>query len=152
MKFGGELITNVIFKEKILKLKFCDEKHNLFSTDWMEQFQLWDISINSSCPKIQNLTAEADKSKGTLPEVVSGGLDRCKKMSGKFGLKPNIQPVFKKKRTVLFASLNQINEELNRLEQIGELSKVEFHLQSVLRKVKRSVFVQISATVLNKCI
>ena len=94
----------------------------------MEQFQLWDMSINSFCQKIQNSIAETDKLieelKGTFPEVFSGGFGRYKKMSAKFELKPNIKPVFKKKRNVPFALFNQIDEELNRFEQIGVLSKV----------------------------
>ena len=88
-----------------------------------------DMTINTFCQKIQNLTAEADKLKelkGTFPEVFSGGLGRRKKMSTKFELKPNIQPGFKKKRNVPFAALNQIDEELNSLKQIGVLSRVEY--------------------------
>ena len=85
--------------------------------------------INSFCQKIQNLTIEIDKLKeelkGTFLEVFPGGLGWCKQ-SAKFELKPNIQSVFKKKRNVSIASLNQIDEELNRLEQIGVLSKVEY--------------------------
>ena len=81
-------------------------------------------------PEIQNLTAEADKlkeeSKGAFPEVFLGRLGRYKKMSTKFELKSNIQEVLKKKRNVPFAPLNLIDEELNRLEQIGVLSKVEY--------------------------
>ena len=49
------------------------------------------------------------------PEVFSGVFGRCKKMSAKFELKPNIQPAFRKKRKVLLASLNQIGGELNNL-------------------------------------
>ena len=65
IKFVGELITNVTFKEKNLKSKMfvMRNKNNLFRTDWMEQFQLWDMAINSFCQKIQNLTAKADKLK-----------------------------------------------------------------------------------------
>ena len=37
--------------------------NNLFNTDWMEQFQLWDMPINSFCQKIQNLTTEVDNLK-----------------------------------------------------------------------------------------
>ncbi len=37
--------------------------NNLFSTDWMEQFQLWDMPINSFCQKIQNLIAKVNKLK-----------------------------------------------------------------------------------------
>ena len=37
IKFMGELITNITFKEKNLEIKIvCDEKHNLFGIDWME--------------------------------------------------------------------------------------------------------------------
>ena len=46
-------------------------------------------------------------------------------MSAKSELKPNILPVLKKKSNVPFVSLNKIDEELNRLEQTGILSKVE---------------------------
>ena len=103
--------------------------NNLFGIDCLDQFQLWDMPINSFCQKILNLTVEADKLKeelkGTFPEVFFGRLDRCK-MSAKFEWKPNIPPVFIKKRNVPFSSLNQIDEELNRLEQIGVLSKVEY--------------------------
>ena len=64
--------------------------------------------------------------KGTFPEVFPSGLGRYKKTFAKFELKPNIEPVFKKKRNVPFALLNQIDEELNRLKQIGVLLKVEY--------------------------
>ena len=46
-------------------------------------------------------------------------------MTTKFELKYDIQPMFKKKK-VPFASLPQINEELNRLERTGVLSKTEY--------------------------
>ena len=41
IKFLGKLIKNVTFKEKTLKLKMIVMRntHNLFGTDWMEQFQ-----------------------------------------------------------------------------------------------------------------
>ena len=66
--------------------------------------------------KIQNLTIEADKLKeelrGMFLEVFPGRLGWCQK-SAKFELKPNTQSVFKKKRNVPFASLNQINNNIN---------------------------------------
>ena len=63
------------------------------------------MPINSFCQKKKkknkqknkqkkNLTGEEDKLKeelkGTFPEVFSGGVGRCKKMSAKFELKPYI--------------------------------------------------------------
>ena len=44
----------------------------------------------------------------------------------KFELQDNVQPMFKRKRNVSFASLEQINEELNRLVKTGNLSKLEY--------------------------
>ena len=41
-------------------------------------------------------------------------------------MKDGAQPVFKKKRNVPFAALEQINKELDRLEQAGILSKTYF--------------------------
>ena len=44
----------------------------------------------------------------------------------KFKLQDDAQPVFKKNRNVSFASLEQINEELDRLVKPGVLSKLEY--------------------------
>ena len=96
----------------------------------MTQFQLWDLPINSYSQKIDNLDAEAEKLKKELreayPEFFSGGLGRCTKMLAKFELQNDIKPVLKKKRNVPFASLEQINEELDRLVRTGVLLKVEY--------------------------
>ena len=43
----------------------------------------------------------------------------------KFELQDNIQPVFKKKWNVPFASLEQINEEVDRLIKTGVLLKLK---------------------------
>ena len=75
--------------------------NKLFGTDWMTQFQLWDLPVNSYCQKIENLSTEVEKLKKELkvayPEIFSGGLGRCTKMMAKFELQDNVQPVFKKK-------------------------------------------------------
>ena len=47
-------------------------------------------------------------------------------MIAKFELQDNVQPMFKKKWNVPFASLEQINEELDRLVKTGVLSKLEY--------------------------
>ena len=47
-------------------------------------------------------------------------------MMSKFELQDDVQPVFKKKRNVPFASLEQINEEFVRLVNTGVLSKLEY--------------------------
>ena len=47
-------------------------------------------------------------------------------MMAKFELQDDVQPLFKKKRNVSFASLEQINEELDRLIKTGVLSKLKY--------------------------
>ena len=44
-------------------------------------------------------------------------------MKARFQVKDHVQPIFKKKRNVPFAALEQIDEELDRLEKAGILSK-----------------------------
>ena len=60
------------------------------------------------------------------PVFFSGGLRKCSKLKAKLKVKHGAQPVFKKKRNVPFAALEQINKELDRLEQAGILSKTDF--------------------------
>ena len=43
----------------------------------------------------------------------SGGLGKCSKLKAKLKVKDGAQPVFKKKRNVPFAALEQINKELD---------------------------------------
>ena len=107
INFKGELITTATFMGKTLKLKLFVLKNtnNLFSTDWMTQFRVWDLPVNSYCQKVENYGTEAEKLKTdlkqTYPEVFSS------KMLAKFELNDNAQPVFKKKHNVSFASLEQ---------------------------------------------
>ena len=52
-------------------------------------------------------------------------LGKCFKLKAKVKRKDGAQPVFKKKRKVPLAALEQINKELDRLEQAGILSKTD---------------------------
>ena len=64
--------------------------------------------------------------KELFPDVFSGGLGRCNKMAVKLELKNDSQPVFKKNRNVSSASLTHIDKELQRLEQMGVISKIQY--------------------------
>ncbi len=57
-----QLITNATFNGKTLKLKSFvqNNTNNLFSTDWMTQFQFWDLPLNSYYQKFENLSTEAE--------------------------------------------------------------------------------------------
>ena len=106
------------------------DTNNLFGTDWLDKFELWDTPISDFCHNIKSHTTEVDVVKRELrekfPEVFSGGLGRCTKMVASFELKENAQPVFRKKRSVPFASLEKIDQELDRMVATGILSKVDY--------------------------
>ena len=74
--------------------------------------------------------AEAEKIKmelkGSFPKVFSAGLGKCTKIKAKFELKENTHLILRKKRNVPFAATEEINKELDRLVNMGILSKVEF--------------------------
>ena len=64
--------------------------------------------------------------KCSFPEVFLAGLCKYIKIKAKFELKENTRPIFRKKRNVSFAATEEINKELDRLVNMGILSKVEF--------------------------
>ena len=103
---------------------------NLFGTDWIQEFNLWDLPINTFCQKVKSLMTEKQslktELKKTFPEIFAASLGKCTKTAAKFKLIDNAQPIFKKKRSTPFASLEKINKELDRLVKTGILSKVEF--------------------------
>lgn len=64
--------------------------------------------------------------------------------------KPDVNSVFKKKRNVPLASLNQIEQELNRLVEMGVLAKVEYSEWAsatvyIKKRTKKFVYVLNSA-------
>ena len=65
IKFEVELITNATLNGKNLKLKsfVLKNTNNVFGTDRMTQFQIWNLPVNSYCQKIENLSSEAEKLK-----------------------------------------------------------------------------------------
>ena len=68
IKFGGEIIIPVSLNgiTKKLKVFVLKNTENLFGSDWLQKFNLWDQPINTFCQKVECLTAEAEKIKMEL--------------------------------------------------------------------------------------
>ena len=130
--FEGEAIVNVSLRKKTRKLKVFVLRNatNLFGTDWITEFELWDAPISDFCNKVENLSAEADKLKTdlkeTFPSVFSDKLGRCTKATAKLELRDDQTPIFKKPRSVPFASREKIETELDRLVQTGVLTPINY--------------------------
>ena len=50
----------------------------------------------------------------------------CKKMAAKLEVKENAKPYIQVKKNVPFGALEQIDKELERLENLGVISRIEF--------------------------
>ena len=62
LRFKGEFNCFEEFSGKTMKTKvfLMKESSNLFRTDWMNQFNLWDIPISSYCIEINVLSSDTE--------------------------------------------------------------------------------------------
>lgn len=116
---------------------------DVIGIEWFEAFGLWDVPINSLCAQVKEATLQQTSpaiqqqqpgvdSSGTndiltqFADVFSDELGTCTKTEAKLYLKPGARPIYRMKRPVPYAALDAVEAELNRLEQSGVLTKVEF--------------------------
>uniref|UniRef100_A0A5S6QNW5 Reverse transcriptase domain-containing protein n=1 Tax=Trichuris muris TaxID=70415 RepID=A0A5S6QNW5_TRIMR len=106
-------------------------KLNLLGLDWIDQLQLWNMSscgaalhgILGSQHKAEHLTMDIQN---LYPKVCNAELGHCTKFKASLSLRPDAQPVFKRKRPVPYAALSLVEQELDRLEQLGIISKIDY--------------------------
>lgn len=103
---------------------------NILGIDWIEILQLWDIPISSVCNQLSVSSTPViqfvDMVKDRFKILFDGSLGACTQAEAVLYLKENIQPVYKPKRPVPFAAYPAIDAELNRLENIGVIEKVNY--------------------------
>ena len=128
----GENFINVFFngKERKLKAFVMQNAQNLFGTDWMEEFDRFNVPKNTFCYKIDGTTKSSDKLKKELkikfPEIFLEGLGFCSKVKAKFEVKENVMSVFRPKKPVPYASVEIIDKELGRQEKLGVIEKIDY--------------------------
>ena len=68
-----ETFINVFFngKERKLKAFVMQNAQNLFGMDWMEEFNLFNVLINTFCHKIDGTTTNSDKLKKKAKNEIS---------------------------------------------------------------------------------
>ena len=103
---------------------------SLFGVDWIVLFNLWERPVNSFCNKLNTekstkMESFLDDLKAEFPRVFSEGLGHCVKTEVKFGVKKDATPVFEPKRNVPFSSMDAIEKELERLQELDVIEKVD---------------------------
>ncbi|XP_037810815.1 uncharacterized protein K02A2.6-like isoform X2 [Lucilia sericata] len=102
---------------------------NLFGSDLMEQFKLWNQPIDSytSCKQLQvNNTLTESELRKTYPEVFRNEIGHCTHFKVHLQLKPQAVPVFRPKRQVAYAAKDQLDSEIQKLEREGIISPINF--------------------------
>ena len=95
----------------------------------MEEFNLFNVPIDTFGNKIDSTTTSLDKLKKELKmksaETFSEGLRFFSKVKAKFEVKENVMPVFRPKRPLPYASIEIIDKELGRLEKLGVIETTD---------------------------
>lgn len=109
---------------------------DILGIDWIEKFGLWEVPINSVCNINQIVSGSSqllpdsqpivETLRQQFPEVFDSSLGLCTKTTAVLHLKPGAKPVFRPKRAVSYAALPSVEKELQRLEDLQIISKVDF--------------------------
>ncbi|XP_055605159.1 uncharacterized protein K02A2.6-like [Uranotaenia lowii] len=103
-----------------------DLKLNILGSDWIELFGLWDVPISSFCNKINNQSPHPDSSlQAKFPKVFSSEMGLCSKTKIRLTLKGEPKPVYRPKRPVAYSVQGAVEDELQRLQNLGILESVD---------------------------
>ncbi|CAH8557945.1 unnamed protein product [Schistosoma intercalatum] len=103
---------------------------DLMGLDLIETLKLADHSINSICRRVSTDNIPEWNQKNAMLQrhqnVFREGLGECTKAKALLTLKPEAAPVFRPKRPVPYAALPIVEQELQRLQQMGVIEPVNF--------------------------
>ncbi|XP_062702811.1 uncharacterized protein K02A2.6-like [Aedes albopictus] len=104
---------------------------NLFGTEWIELFGLWDIPFNAVCNQVSSKSHPKSEElvqrlRSKFKNVFSEDLGLCTKKKVSLSVKPGTKPVFRPKRPVPYASTEKIEAELDRLQSLGIISPIPY--------------------------
>jgi hypothetical protein len=101
---------------------------NLLGIDWIDQFGLWSVPIDSICNQVQAKSVDklAREFQAKHTDVFKDSLGHCKKTKVKLFLKLNAKPIFCPKRPVPFNTIPLVDAELTRLQSLGIIEPVDF--------------------------
>ncbi|XP_055622890.1 uncharacterized protein K02A2.6-like [Toxorhynchites rutilus septentrionalis] len=100
---------------------------NVLGIETIDQFDLWSVPFSSLVNSIQqNSNATMQKLQAKFPEVFQPTLGCCTKAKVTLYPKPDARPVYCPKRPVAYAALPKVDAELQRLQDNGIISPVQF--------------------------
>ncbi|EGT45435.1 hypothetical protein CAEBREN_28903, partial [Caenorhabditis brenneri] len=105
---------------------YVREHGNLLGLDWIEKSEEMSYHMGMMVNALSHSTSGSiqEELQQKFPKVFEEGLGRCTKEKAVLKVKPNSTPVFKPKRPVPYGALETVEKELDRLEGLGVLKKV----------------------------
>uniref|UniRef100_A0A5S6QM53 RNA-directed DNA polymerase n=1 Tax=Trichuris muris TaxID=70415 RepID=A0A5S6QM53_TRIMR len=116
--------------------------HNLLGAEWIFKLGLYDHPLNTvqtdlRCKDRRALALDSEicllnASNAheyvlrRYPEICDPSLGHCKFATASLRLRPDAQPVFRPRRPVPYAVVSTVDAELNRLENLGVITKVNY--------------------------
>ncbi|XP_040157579.1 uncharacterized protein K02A2.6-like [Anopheles arabiensis] len=120
-----EGIVTVGEKTKAATIRVACVNLLLLGADIIDAFDLGSLPMNAYCGTVSTATPIAKQLETKFPSVFRGsGL--CTKARIKVQVKENTQPTFCPKRPVAYAMQEAVNKELDRLEQLGVITPVDY--------------------------
>lgn len=115
-------------------LRSCDclvakTGYDLFGIDWIDAFGLWNKSITSFCNQIQQpipIESFLTSLQSEHSSVFAPGLGTCNAFQAQLHLIPGQPPVYRPKRPVPYHVMDKVEAELERLEQAGIITPVQY--------------------------
>ena len=123
----GQCKTEVEFQEKVISATLFVTQHNhlnIMGTDLMEQLEIWNLPIQSICNNIH--VSELNTIEQKFPKLFSQQPGHCSTFQINLKLKSGVTPVFRPKRPVAYAALQQVDDELKRLEEANIIKPVSY--------------------------
>ncbi|XP_053681613.1 uncharacterized protein K02A2.6-like [Sabethes cyaneus] len=100
---------------------------DILGIDWMDLFGLWNQPIASYCNRVNRLQSRIVSTlQSRFPAVFTAKLGLCNKTPVQLVLKGTPKPVFRPKRPVAYSMESVVEQELDRLQSLGILKKVDF--------------------------
>ena len=111
---------------------YVTDSNDLMGMPWIKQLpDFKELLENYSVMEIRSFNTDAERTaitnklKHKYADVFRQELGLCTKVSASLQLKPGAQPIFRKKRPVPHAALEQLDSEINRLLKEGIISPVD---------------------------
>ena len=104
---------------------------NLFGNEWMTALDLWDVPPSAYCLNVSASPVDKhqpleEEVQSKFPLLFSDTLGRCNRMKASLTLLPETMPIYRRTRPVPHAAIQQVEDELMRLQSLGVIEPTTF--------------------------